>query len=161
MIFNKRMARACRHAPVLAVLALAACNGLPVGDGSPASGDTGQRAEDVLAARARRAAPPPAQAAATPGRAAALREGIKFYDDGDFNAAIRRLATVDVAGEAVGNRLIALKYMAFSYCVTAHPAPCRQAFDKALRLDPSFDLRPGEHSHPLWGPVFAQAKKAD
>jgi hypothetical protein len=50
--------------------------------------------------------------------------------------------------------------MAFSYCVTSRPAPCRQAFDRALRLDPSFDLAPGEHGHPLWGPVFTKAKQA-
>jgi hypothetical protein len=53
----------------------------------------------------------------------------------------------------------ALKYTAFSYCVTSRPAQCRQAFDKALRLDPSFQLAPGEYGHPLWGPVFAKAKK--
>jgi hypothetical protein len=55
---------------------------------------------------------------------------------------------------------MALKYQAFSYCVTSRPAPCRQAFDRALRLDPSFDLAPGEHGHPLWGPVFTKAKQA-
>jgi hypothetical protein len=54
----------------------------------------------------------------------------------------------------------ALKYTAFSYCVTSRPAQCRQAFDRALRLDPSFDLAPGEHGHPLWGPVFTKAKQA-
>jgi hypothetical protein len=29
-----------------------------------------------------------------------------------------------------------------------------------LRLDPSFDLAPGEQGHPLWGPVFVKAKLA-
>jgi hypothetical protein len=53
----------------------------------------------------------------------------------------------------------ALKYTAFSYCVTSRPAQCRQAFDKALKLDPAFELAPGEYGHPLWGPVFAKAKK--
>jgi hypothetical protein len=44
--------------------------------------------------------------------------------------------------------------------VTSRPGPCRETFDKALRLDPSFDLAPGEHGHPLWGPVFTKARQA-
>lgn len=137
-------------------LLLAGCAAGPFGDYSPASSNTGRRAEDVMAPRARSAPPAPATR-----NVVALREGIKLYDDGDFNGAIRRLGAVDVPSEAIGNRLIALKYMAFSYCVTGRTLPCRQAFDKALRLDPSFDLGPGEHSHPLWGPVFERAKKSD
>jgi hypothetical protein len=89
-----------------------------------------------------------------------LREGIRLYNDGDFNGAIRRLSRRDVSNGPLPTRLMALKYQAFSYCVTSRPAPCRQAFDRALRLDPSFDLAPGEHGHPLWGPVFTKAKQA-
>jgi hypothetical protein len=89
-----------------------------------------------------------------------LREGIRLYEDGDFNGAIRRLSARDVNNGPLPTRLTALKYMAFSYCVTSRPAPCRQAFDRALRLDPAFDLAPGEHGHPLWGPVFTKAKQA-
>lgn len=145
--------------PLLAASVLfTGCAGVLGGDGSPANANTGRRAEDVLAPP--RAAPPPPPPVATR-NAGALRDGIKLYDDGDFNGAIRRLALVDVPAESLSNRLIALKYTAFSYCVTSRPGPCRQAFEKALRLDPSFDLGPGEHSHPLWGPVFAKAKKSD
>jgi hypothetical protein len=90
---------------------------------------------------------------------AALREGIGLYNDGDFNGAIRRLSSNDIANASVGTRVTALKYTAFSYCVTSRPVQCRQAFEKALRLDPSFELAPGEHGHPQWGPVFAKAKK--
>jgi hypothetical protein len=89
-----------------------------------------------------------------------LREGIRLYNEGDFNGAIRRLSARDVSSGPLPTRLTALKYLAFSYCVTSHPSLCRQAFDRALRLDPSFDLAPGEHGHPLWGPVFTKAKQA-
>jgi hypothetical protein len=89
-----------------------------------------------------------------------LREGVKLYEDGDFNGAIRRLSARDVNNGPLATRVTALKYTAFSYCVTSRPTQCRQAFDKALRLDPSFDLAPGEHGHPLWGPVFTKAKQA-
>jgi hypothetical protein len=49
--------------------------------------------------------------------------------------------------------------MAFSYCVSARQALCKQQFEKALKLDPAFSLAPGEHGHPLWGPVFERAAK--
>jgi hypothetical protein len=89
-----------------------------------------------------------------------LREGIRLYNEGDFSGAIKRLAARDVNNGPLPTRLEALKYTAFSYCVTSRPGPCRQSFDKALRLDPDFDLAPGEHGHPLWGPVFTKAKQA-
>jgi hypothetical protein len=91
---------------------------------------------------------------------AALREGIKLYDEGDYNGAIRKLSSREISNGPVGARITALKYTAFSYCVTSRPAQCQQAFEKALRLDPRFELSPGEHGHPLWGPVFAKAKSS-
>ncbi|MGZ5183348.1 MAG: TssQ family T6SS-associated lipoprotein, partial [Ramlibacter sp.] len=72
-----------------------------------------------------------------------LREGVRLYEEGDYNAAIRRLSARDVSNGPLSTRLTALKYTAFSYCVSSRPVQCRQAFDKALRLDPSFDLAPG------------------
>jgi hypothetical protein len=90
----------------------------------------------------------------------ALREGIALYDKGDYDGAIRRLNGSDMNGAGQRDRLTALKYTAFSYCVTGRQALCRQTFDRAFKLDPSFDLGPGEHGHPQWGPVFTQAKQA-
>ena len=107
-----------------------------------------------------RDASPPRDRDDTPKEAAGLQEGIRMYNEGDFDGAIRRLSARDVNNGPLGTRLAALKYIAFSYCVTSRPGPCRQTFDKALRLDPSFDLAPGEHGHPLWGPVFTKAKQA-
>jgi tetratricopeptide (TPR) repeat protein len=91
--------------------------------------------------------------------AAALKEGIALYNQGDFDAAIARLSSNDIANGPVATRVTALKYTAFSYCVTKRPAQCKQAFERALKLDPSFELAPGESGHPMWGPVFARAKK--
>lgn len=89
-----------------------------------------------------------------------LADGIALYNKGDYNGAIKRLSSRDINSAPLATRLSALKYTAFSYCLTSRPGPCRQAFDKAFRLDPSFDLATGEHGHPLWGPVFTQAKQA-
>ena len=91
---------------------------------------------------------------------AALREGIALYHDGEYNAAIKRLNSNDMNGASLRNRLAALKYTAFSHCLSGRQAQCRQSFDRAFKLDPSFDLNAGEHGHPLWGPVFAKAKQA-
>lgn len=90
----------------------------------------------------------------------ALAEGIELYNQGDFNGAIKRLGDDDItAGGSRQRQLEALKYQAFSYCVTSRKAQCSKQFEAALKLDPSFDLAPGEHGHPLWGPVFTKLKK--
>jgi len=107
--------------------------------------------------RSERPAPRPAKPASDRDETA-LREGIALYDDGEFDAAIKRLSSGDMDRGSLRNRVTALKYTAFSYCVTSRPDPCRQAFERALRLDPSFDLAPGERGHPQWGPVFVRAK---
>ncbi|MGX4642458.1 TssQ family T6SS-associated lipoprotein [Massilia sp. SYSU DXS3249] len=101
-----------------------------------------------------------ARAEAQPGREqAALRDGIRLYNEGDFNGAIRRLSSNDIRSSSpLKTRVTALKYTAFSYCVTSRPKQCEQAFERALKLDPDFTLEPGEQGHPLWGPVFERAK---
>lgn len=89
----------------------------------------------------------------------ALSEGIELYDKGDFNGAIRRLNASEIRSAHKSVQTKALKYMAFSYCVTSRKMQCRQQFEKALKIDPAFDLAPGEKGHPLWGSVFERAKK--
>lgn len=91
----------------------------------------------------------------------ALTEGIDLYDKGDFNGAIKHLSTANEIWSAdTATQISALKYMAFSYCVTGRQTLCRQQFEKAFKLDPTFDLAPGEKGHPLWTPSFERAKKA-
>lgn len=109
----------------------------------------------------REAARSEARAEAQAGRdQVALREGIRLYNEGDFNGAIRRLSSSDIrSGSPLRTRVTALKYTAFSYCVTSRPKQCQQTFEKALRIDPDFTLEPGEQGHPLWGPAFERAKK--
>lgn len=88
----------------------------------------------------------------------ALTEGIDLYDKGQFNAAIKRLNAPEILYADTFVQTKALKYKAFSYCVTSRKVLCRRQFDKALKLDPRFDLEPGEKGHPLWGAVFDRAK---
>ena len=60
----------------------------------------------------------------------------------------------------IDTQTTALKYLAFSFCVTRRQAQCQAQFENALKLDPAFDLEPAERGHPLWGPVFERVKKA-
>ena len=97
----------------------------------------------------------------TPAPPTALNDGISLYNKGSYSAAIKRLANApEIWSAETSFQTEALKYMAFSYCVTSRKKLCRQQFEKALKLDANFDLTPGEKGHPLWGPVFNQAKKA-
>lgn len=156
------LTRTLPAAALLAVLA-SGCAEYPIFDSKPAR--TGSHPKAVTVTE--RSPSPPARPKERsrerddgPKESDGLREGIRLYDEGDYNGAIKRLGARDLNNGPLATRLTALKYTAFSYCVTARPAQCRQAFDKALRLDPSFDLAPGEHGHPLWGPVFTKAKQA-
>jgi len=110
---------------------------------------------------ARPAARSEPRAEAQPGRdQAALREGIRLYNEGDFNGAIKRLNANDIrAGSPLRVRVDALKYTAFSYCVTSRPKQCEQTFEKILKIDPDFTLESGEEGHPLWGPAFERARR--
>ncbi len=91
----------------------------------------------------------------------ALKSGIDLYDRGSYSAAIKRLRNAPEIWAADKNtQTQALKYMAFSYCVTSRKKLCKLEFQKALKLDPTFELAPGEQGHPLWGPVFEQAKRS-
>jgi tetratricopeptide (TPR) repeat protein len=90
-----------------------------------------------------------------------LKEGMALYNDGDYNGAIKKLGNAPEIwnGHNKAIQVSALKYMAFSYCVTSRAQLCRQQFERALKIDPSFDLIPSEIGHPIWGPVFLKAKK--
>ena len=91
---------------------------------------------------------------------AALNDGIGLYNECDYQGAVKQLGSAsEIWAADKATQTEALKYMAFSYCVTARPVLCRNQFEKALKLDPTFDLAQGEKGHPLWGPVFERLKK--
>ncbi|HEY0877373.1 MAG TPA: TssQ family T6SS-associated lipoprotein [Zeimonas sp.] len=89
-----------------------------------------------------------------------LAEGVERYEAGDFVSAIRALNAPEIEQSDRATRVEAGKYLAFTYCVTNRRTLCRTAFDRVLALDSTFALQPAEAGHPLWGPVFVQARKA-
>jgi hypothetical protein len=104
--------------------------------------------------------PPPPSAPEVSSARQALNAGIEMYKAGNFNGAIKQLTTApELAKADTPVQLEALKYTAFSYCVTDRATLCRQQFVKAFKLDKTFDLSPGEKGHPLWTPSFERARK--
>ena len=133
-----------------------------------------QKTDPAVPAAAAKPAPKPAPAPAAPEVHApapvdtpevvaqqSVTAGVDAYNRGEYAGAIRRLTAPEVAAGDKLLQLTALKYAAFSYCLTKRHTLCRQQFDKAFKLDPAFDLAPGEKGHPLWGPAFDQAKRAN
>lgn len=91
----------------------------------------------------------------------ALAEGVDLYNQGQFQAAIRKLQdTPDIWTNTPAIQVEGFKYLAFSQCVIRQTSQCRQSFERLLNLAPSFELSRAEAGHPLWGPVFRAAQQA-
>jgi hypothetical protein len=184
---HRRMARGCdagavaardaRCTVMLLALVVAACGG-----------EAAFRPDAPSVAS--RPAPPPAQSTPTPVAVVpptappappppppkadwqlALEDGIESYDSGAYGNAIRKLEEVaDNPRADKASRLQALKYLAFSHCVSpdtdrnrkspSHLTLCRQAFERALAIDPAFELAQAERGHPVWGKQFQAARTA-
>ena len=142
--------RATRLGALAAMLALAACSSTPPPRPRPAP--------RPAPAPAPRPAPAPAPAP-EPERSdqGAYDEGLALYRKGAYNQALMRFATVRTPPAL---RVQALKYSAFSYCVTNRLVACELRFREALRLSPGFRLSRAEQGHPVWDPVFQKALRA-
>jgi hypothetical protein len=122
-------------------------------DGQKSTGTDGEKWTGVAAGSTA------VKTAEDPGRQK-LAEGVALYEAGDFVGAIRALNAPEIGRSDATTRIEANKYLAFSYCVTNRRTLCRRSFDRVLAIDPAFALKPAEAGHPLWGPVFVQARKA-
>lgn len=88
-----------------------------------------------------------------------LSSGVKSYEEGDYKSsqdALQKALELGLGSKA--DRVSAHKYLAFIHCVSAREKQCRDEFKKALEIDSSFDLKPAEAGHPVWGPVFRGVK---
>jgi Tfp pilus assembly protein PilF len=115
------------------------------------------------------APPPPPPEPTAEERAAMAREaagrrhvdlGIAHFEAGNYAEAEHMLLTPEVWQASSAEQLRALKFLAFTYCVSERPQLCRQSFERALQLDPAFDLEPAEQGHPLWGQSYDDARAA-
>lgn len=84
-----------------------------------------------------------------------LAAGISGYEEGDYKSSQNALQNaLDMGLSSKSDQVRAYKYLAFIHCVSGREKQCRDAFKKALEIDPAFDLKPAEAGHPIWGPVF-------
>jgi Tfp pilus assembly protein PilF len=89
---------------------------------------------------------------------AALRTGLREYDNGEYGEAARKLQRSLELGLSDADAADAHKHLAFIQCGWNRERACREEFRKALSLDPALELAPAEAGHPAWGPVFASLK---
>ncbi|HLU02793.1 MAG TPA: TssQ family T6SS-associated lipoprotein [Advenella sp.] len=78
---------------------------------------------------------------------------------GQYDAVITQVTnTPALSAGSVPLHTTALKYKAFSECLTEAKRSCASTFEQILTLDPNFTLLPAEKSHPSWGPVFERTQ---
>jgi hypothetical protein len=95
----------------------------------------------------------------TPSEELLLEKISTLFHDGDYRAVIKKVKEMPEATlGGMSFRTDALKYKAFSECVSKQPRNCRNTFRQLLGFNPSFDLTPAESNHPQWGKVFAEEK---
>jgi Tfp pilus assembly protein PilF len=87
-----------------------------------------------------------------------LDVGLQQYDQGQYKRATSALLQSLEAGLSPAKQVIAHKHLAFIYCTSNKVSLCRYEFNKAIEVDPRFDLAPSEAGHPQWGPVFRSVK---
>lgn len=90
--------------------------------------------------------------------AAALSDGLREYENGEYAEAARNLQGAIDLGLTDGERASAHKHLAFIHCSSARERACREEFRKALSIDPRLELAAAEAGHPVWGPMFNSLK---
>ena len=88
-----------------------------------------------------------------------LAAGIKQYEAGDYDNAMKSLAaSLDHGLLSKPEQASARKHLAFIHCVSNREAACRDEFRKAFEIYPEFSLNAAEDGHPIWGPVYRNVR---
>lgn len=127
---------------------------------APAAPDTAgaKPAAPPVAKPAAKAAEAAAPAAAPSPGEAALAEGIKAYQSGQFKLAETKLTAALKAGlPEVADQVAAHKHLAFIYCTSKRDTPCAASFKAAKAADPEFALSKAEAGHPMWSRTYKRA----
>lgn len=138
------MKKAIAHRSILVAVLLAAagCQNLPGTEGQqqPAAP---QITEAVLRERAQQQ----------------LAEGVKQYDAGDYDNAVKSLHdSLEHGMLSKAEQARARKYLAFTHCAAGREILCRDEFRKAFEIYPDFALTAAEDGHPIWGPVYRSVR---
>ncbi len=85
----------------------------------------------------------------------ALLDGLKAYDDAQYDLAAQRFRDALSGGLATArDRAEAHKRLAFIDCAAGRLDPCEAEFRAARAADAGFALSRAEAGHPVWGPVY-------
>ncbi|MEY4763953.1 MAG: hypothetical protein RI907_626 [Pseudomonadota bacterium] len=116
------------------------------------------QAPSVKAGAAKAEAAPAAAAAQATAGEAALAEGLKAYQAGQYKQAETQLTAAVKAGlTAPADLVAAQKHLAFIYCTSKRDSMCAAAFKAAKAADPSFALSKAEAGHPMWAKTYKRA----
>jgi tetratricopeptide (TPR) repeat protein len=135
------------------LLLLAGCSTEPMRDLQRSVEDFFRKDEPAPSAVGKEAAPAPRNDGE-----ALLRAGISHYENGRYDESARSLRIALKRGLPKPDQVAAHKYLAFIQCAAGREAQCRDEFQRALRIDPNFELTAAEAGHPVWGPVFRSVK---
>jgi len=129
-------------------------------DGHPIWGPVYRGIRTQLVAEREAAAARKTSAFTTLGKAEQmLADGMVKYDSGEYPAAQALYQSALKEGlKSKEDQVRAMKYIAFTLCLTEKFGPCRAEFVKIYDVDPRFDLTPAEAGHPSWTRTFASAK---
>jgi len=129
-------------------------------DGHPIWGPVYRGIRTQLVAEREAAAARKTSAFTTLGKAEQmLADGMVKYDSGEYPAAQALYQSALKEGlKSKEDQVRAMKYIAFTLCLTEKFGPCRAEFVKIYDVDPKFDLTPAEAGHPSWTRTFASAK---
>jgi hypothetical protein len=147
---------------VLSLGLLGAC-AYPGGNATQAPEAAAAEASQAQAAQAAaQAALAPVPAApvtpqAAPGEAA-LADGVKAYQSGQYKQAETQLTAALKAGLTAPADLVAAhKHLAFIYCTSKRDSLCAASFKAAKAADPAFALSKAEAGHPMWSKTYKRA----
>ncbi len=85
--------------------------------------------------------------------------GLRQYEAGNYDDALKSLtASLDHGVLPRSEQATARKHIAFIHCVSGREQQCREEFRKAMEIDPKFELTTAEAGHPVWGPIYSNAR---
>lgn len=89
-----------------------------------------------------------------------LAIAVSSFETGAYSTAMKQLLPLTKDSSlSAPDRLKAIKFLAFSQCLTRAIIACQKTFESAFRLDSDFDLAPAEQGHPLWKNQFQRARQ--
>ena len=69
-----------------------------------------------------------------------IQDGMKTYEEADYNKAIKSLQDALKEPLTDANQIATHKFIAFSYCLTNRMTLCRAEFESIFKIDPNFGL---------------------